>query len=191
MASSSSAIPATPPAEDPAYACSESQWPTDPEYTWWWAAYRMNTTWWPSPPPPAMAILEAMKTQALELRPRAPILQPPVTTTQIKEHDKMWQDVFDNTGSEMQAHKAVLADIERVTSINRSGEIFDDPRMRRGQAGLGYEEPVLRGRNLAKKETWDNVGHPAKFVQLFSWNAGNLQRMTRGDTLKVNLDLTK
>ena len=55
--------------------------------------------------------------------------------------------------------------------------------MRRGRAGLGYVHPILERRNLHDKKTWDQTGHPAKYLQLFSWNAGSLQRSSLGDML--------
>ena len=79
--------------------------------------------------------------------------------------------------------EAVRRAIERTTADNRSAELFPEPPLRRGRAGLGYVPPVLEGRHLHDKATWDKTGHPAKYIQIFSWNAGNLQRTSNMDTL--------
>ena len=62
-------------------------------------------------------------------------------------------------------------------------KFFEDLPVRRGRAGLGYQAPVLQGRHLHNKETWGHIAKPAKYIQVFSWNAGNLQRTSKCDTL--------
>ena len=83
----------------------------------------------------------------------------------------------------MHARAAVRHEIERTFAINRSNELFEDPPLRRDRSGLGHSLPVLESRQLASKELWDKMGKPSKFIQLFSWNVGNLQRMSQGDTM--------
>ncbi len=60
---------------------------------------------------------------------------------------------------------------------------YQDPPLRRGRAGIGFQLPALQGRELHDRATWDKSGKPSKFIQLFSWNAGNLQRTAKCDTL--------
>ena len=67
--------------------------------------------------------------------------------------------------------------------LNCSNELFSDVLIHRHGAGLGCKPPVLESRNMATKGNWDSKGYPAHFLQVFSWNAGNLQRSARMDTL--------
>ena len=83
----------------------------------------------------------------------------------------------------MSARAAVRHEIEKSHSLNRSNELHPDPPLRRGSVGLGSINPVLVSRRRADKETWGNVGKPSKFIQFFSWSAGNLERKVEFDTL--------
>ena len=121
-----------------------------------------------------------MLEEADKLLPRAPILNPRTTTRWIPEHRSLARAVALRGGNPT---AAVQREITRAASMNSSNELFDDPYMRQGTQGLGYVLPLLRGRNLHDKETWDMEGFPAKYIQVFSWNAGNLQRIAQGDTL--------
>ena len=55
--------------------------------------------------------------------------------------------------------------------------------LRRSEAGVGFENAALKGRNLAKTEEWKGFGHDSKHIQVFSWNAGNLQRHSSLDAV--------
>ena len=159
-------------------------YPTDEGYVHWWAnEYELQSSWWPPSPPEPSKILEKMRHRALGLLSTAPILEPSVMVRQDKRHADLAAAVIDQGGSSLHARAAVRHEIERSFAINRSNELFEDPPMRRGTRGIGYHPPVLEKRQLYSKELWDRVGKPSKFIQLFSWNAGNLQRSSDGDTL--------
>ena len=98
-------------------------------------------------------------------------------------HKKLADSLMESGRSEASALDSVRAEVEKVYSRNRTNELFPAPPRRRGSVGLGYENPVLKGRNLHDKKEWSTEGKPARFLQLFSWNAGNLQRTVAGDTL--------
>ncbi len=147
-----------------------NHWPTDEEYKWFWSTdphgYRQNSTWWPPAPPSGWAILTAMKVEAIRQRDTAPILKPSVTTKVIPEHAKLVAFVKNQGGGPMEEDIAVRYEIQKVQSVNRSGELFNDPR-RHGGEGLGYKTPILATRNLGTKKNWDTVGHPSKYIQVF------------------------
>ena len=86
-------------------------------------------------------------------------------------------------GSIADAYSAIRLSIVRTDATNRSNEVFPDPPMRQGTAGIGYKQPVLASRHLHDKSDWDKVGKPPKFIQIFLWNVGNLQRSSKCNTL--------
>ena len=125
-----------------------------------------------------------MRSKALRIMPIGPMIyDPSVMVRQEKRYAELAATVMDQGGSSLHARAAVRHEIERTFAINRSNELFADPPLRRDRSGLGHSAPVLQNRQLASKELWDKMGRPSKFIQLFSWNAGNLQRITQGDTL--------
>ena len=159
-------------------------YPISEDYDHWWNnEYELHKSWWPPEPLEATRILNRMKRQALETLPTAPILEPSVLIRQDRRHADLAASVLDEGGSSLHARAAIRHEVERAFSLNRSNEVFDDPPMRRGTRGLGYHPPLLENRHLHDKALWDIVGKPSKFIQLFSWNAGNLQRSAMGDAL--------
>ena len=90
---------------------------------------------------------------------------------------------MDSGGSMSQALDSVKEEVDKVYSRNRTNETFPDPPKKRGQEGLGFVSPILEGGNLAPKSEWSSQGMPSEVCQLFTWNAGNLQRQSRGDLL--------
>ena len=48
--------------------------------------------------------------------------------------------------------------------------------IRRARAGVGFEPNVCSRSNLTRATNWTSEAHEAKFVQLLTWNAGNLAR---------------
>ena len=149
-----------------------SPWPTAEDYLDWWtqpSGYRPVSSWWPAPPPSALMILAEMRAEATMCLPRAPILEPHVTASAIPKHHEI---ATSKSIVAPKAKAAILRDIQRVTSENRSNEVRDDPPLRHGREGLGYTSPVLKDRHISDKEVWSGEGYPARCIQVFSWKAG-------------------
>ena len=60
--------------------------------------------------------------------------------------------VTDQGGAENQAYEEVQREIDRIFRAKRPSEVFEDPTLRRGRAGLGYVPRVLKGRSLHDKK---------------------------------------
>ena len=76
--------------------------------------------------------------------------------------------------------------VGRTHAANRSDEIFKDPSgepLRLGGAGIGYAPPALQGRNMSTVDKRTGPGYHSHCIQLFSWDAGNLGRSSKRDTL--------
>ena len=138
--------------------CAETESPTDsPMQSWWEHLYEVTTSWWPPAPKAPAEILRLMQAEASELRSAAPVLSMP-------EDDPL------------------RPELDRQLVQNRSNRVGPEPS-HPVSAGVGYQGKALEKRRLADKESWDPVGKPSKFIQVFSWNAGNLERQVLGDTL--------
>ena len=124
-----------------------------------------------------------MKVEARRIRARGPILEPPTMMANAHEHRGVASEIRAQGGGPQEASAAVPSDIERATPVNRTSELFPGAPLRRGRAGLGHKPPVLVGRQLRSRETWDGVGYPAHAIQVLSWKVGSLQSITRADTL--------
>ena len=55
--------------------------------------------------------------------------------------------------------------------------------LRNGFAGIGHKNKALRRRPLSLACRWSSRVFDTNYIQLFNWNAGNLSRNCRGDTL--------
>ena len=71
---------------------------------------------------------------------------------------------------------------------NTQEEYTDAPRrmsinlLRRDRTGIGWRNKAVAKQKLTVASDWQITGHAAKFIQLFTWNAGNLQRAANNDT---------
>ena len=74
-----------------------------------------------------------------------------VTIDNIRQHRDLAKTVMSKTSVEA-SHAAVEHEIQRSASTNSSDELYDDPRLHRGKAGLGYVPLVLEGRHVSKQE---------------------------------------
>ena len=67
--------------------------------------------------------------------------------------------------------------------------IFSQGVLRRNSAGIGFKNKAVATQELALASNWSSTGRDAPFLQLFTWNAGNLSRRakwTQSTTLCAN-----
>ena len=56
--------------------------------------------------------------------------------------------------------------------------------LRRGQGGIGFRLPSTKGRNMTAKDQWRaDKAYPSTCLNVFSWNAGNIDRRSNLDTI--------
>ena len=65
----------------------------------------------------------------------------------------------------------------------QSAALFSMGIIRRNCAGLGFKNKVIARQNLALAENWSSTGYNSNFCQLFTWNAGNLDRQALMDAV--------
>ena len=57
--------------------------------------------------------------------------------------------------------------------------IFSQGVLRRNSAGIGFKNKAVATQELALASNWSSTGRDAAFLQLFTWNAGNLSRRAK------------
>ena len=164
------------------------EYETHENYVQWWKdTYVLNSDWWPPAPPTRDIILRLMREEAQTTVERAPILEPQTMIRSTKPHLELAKTVLGLGGSSSQARAAVRHEIERSYSSNRTNEICAEGptslSTQPGSAGIGFKSAVLNDRKLADQAIWDKIGKSSKYIQFFSWNAGNLGRPAQNDLL--------